>query len=346
MRVVHYLNQFFAGIGGEEAAGASPEVRDGAQGPGRLLQQLLGPEAQVTRTLVCGDNYAAENLEQLTAWALDRVREAEADLFLAGPCFEAGRYGVAAGALCAAVQQQLGIPAVTGMAEENPGVDLYRKDLYIIDSGTNVTAMREAVSRMASLALRLLAGEEVGPPSEAGYHPRGLIRDAFVEQTAAQRLVRMVYAKATGAKYESELRGAVFPKVPAPPPVIDLSRAKVAIVTDGGVVPKGNPDRIQGNAAQNWGAYSIAGIGDLRAEDYEITHGGYDKRYVEEDPDRMVPVDVMRELERQGVVGKVHDQFISTSGLANPIANSRRLGREIAKKLKEDEVDAVILVSA
>jgi glycine reductase len=139
---------------------------------------------------------------------------------------------------------------------------------------------------------------------------------------------------------------AVFPPVAAPPPVIDLSKARVAIVTDGGVVPRGNPDRIQGNAAQNWGAYSIAGKDGLEGADYEITHGGYDKRYVEEDPDRMVPVDVMRQLEREGVVGKVHDQFISTSGLANPIANSRRLGREIAQKLKEDEVDAVILVSA
>jgi glycine reductase len=112
------------------------------------------------------------------------------------------------------------------------------------------------------------------------------------------------------------------------------------------VVPKGNPDRIAGNAAQNWGSYSIADVDDLKGEDYEITHGGYDKRYVEEDPDRMVPVDMMRELERQGVIGKVHDYFISTSGLANPINNSRRLGREIAQKLKEDEVDAVILVSA
>ena len=37
MRVVHYLNQFFGGIGAEEQAGMGLEVRDGAVGPGRAL---------------------------------------------------------------------------------------------------------------------------------------------------------------------------------------------------------------------------------------------------------------------------------------------------------------------
>jgi glycine reductase len=265
---------------------------------------------------------------------------------VAGPCFEAGRYGVAAGALCVRVQDQLGIPAVTGMARENPGVDLYRKDLYIIDSGQNVTAMNDAMRRMVGIARKLLDGAEVGPPEEEGYIPRGLLRDAFTDMTAAERLVEMLFAKVSGQPFQSEFEGALFPPVPAPAPVIDLSKARVAIVTDGGVVPKGNPDAIVGYAPANWGSYDIAGTDDLAGENYEVTHGGYDKRYVEMDPDRMVPVDVMRQLERAGVIGKLHDQFISTSGLANPIENSRRLGREIAEKLKEDEVDAVILVSA
>ena len=64
-----------------------------------------------------------------------------------------------------------------------------------------------------------------------------------------------------------------------------------------------------------------------------------------QDPDRLVPVDALRELEKAGVVGKLHDCFVSTSGLANPLANSRRLGREIAEKLKADGVEAVILTS-
>ena len=81
-------------------------------GPGRLLAQVL-PGAEIVRTIIAGDNWAAENLDDLRQAVVQAVREAQAELFVAGPCFEAGRYGVAAGAACAAVQQELGIP-VTG----------------------------------------------------------------------------------------------------------------------------------------------------------------------------------------------------------------------------------------
>ncbi len=345
MRVVHYLNQFFGGLGGEEEAGAAPQTKDGAVGPGRLLEQVLGEGAQVVRTIVCGDNYAAENLDELTALVLRETGEANAELFVAGPCFEAGRYGVAAGAVCSAVSAELEIPAVTGMALENPGVDLYRQDIFIVDSGQNASAMRDVLEKMAGIALKLANGEDIGLPVEEGYIPRGILRDAFVEQTSAQRLVEMLFAKTTGDTFETELPAPTFTATPAPPPVIDMSKAKVAIVTDGGLVPKGNPDKISAYAATNWGSYDISGASDLKGEDWEISHRGYDTRYVEQDPDRLVPVDVLRELEESNVVGEVHSQFIATSGLANPLANSRRLGREIAQNLKDQGVDAVILTS-
>ena len=150
MRVIHYLNQFFGGIGAEEQAGVGLEARDGAVGPGKLLEQLLGDDAQVIMTLVCGDNYAVEHEEELVASVLEKVRGVGADLFVAGPCFDAGRYGMAAGALCIAVQSQLAIPVITGMSEENPGVDLYRDVLYIIDSGTNAARMRDVLTKMAN----------------------------------------------------------------------------------------------------------------------------------------------------------------------------------------------------
>ena len=102
MRIVHYLNQFFAGIGAEEKAGLPLESREGAVGPGKLFEQLIGGDANVVLTLVCGDNYAVENQDQMVAAAVDKIRQANADLLIAGPCFQAGRYGMAAGALCSA----------------------------------------------------------------------------------------------------------------------------------------------------------------------------------------------------------------------------------------------------
>src|SRR5580765_8028667 len=81
MRVIHYLNQFFGGLGGEEKAGTPLETRDGAIGPGKLLEQLLGAEARLVMTLICGDNYAVENQESLIAAALEKIRACKAAWF-------------------------------------------------------------------------------------------------------------------------------------------------------------------------------------------------------------------------------------------------------------------------
>ena len=345
MRIVFYLNQFFGGLGSEEAAGMAPVVKESAVGPGRLMEQVMGEGTQVVRTIICGDNYAAENLDEVTDLVLREVREAEAELFFAGPCFEAGRYGVACGALCSAVGASLEIPVATAMAVENPGADLYHQSVYIVDSGAQAAGMRVALEKMAAIALKLASNEEIGLPEEEGYIPQGILKDGFAEKTSAQRLVEMLFAKTTGEPYRSELPVPTFVPVPAPAPVADLSKANIAIVTDGGLVPKGNPDKIAHFAATNWGAYDIESSDDLKGDDYEVAHSGYDTRYVEDDPDRLVPVDVLRELEEQNVVGQVHSKFYSTSGLVNPLANSRRMGKEIAQALKEAGVDAVILTS-
>jgi glycine reductase len=136
-----------------------------------------------------------------------------------------------------------------------------------------------------------------------------------------------------------------FTPVPMPSGVKDLTRAKLLLITDGGLVPKGNPDKIQGSAATRWGSYKIDGCDDLKGEDYEISHGGYDPQFVRQDPDRLVPLDVMRELEKSGAIGELYEEFLSTSGLSNPLSNMRRMGREMADKAKRLGIDAVILTS-
>jgi len=198
---------------------------------------------------------------------------------------------------------------------------------------------------MAALGKKLSANEPIGSPAEEGYLRRGWLRDQLVEKRAGTRLVDMLLAKMKGEAFESEMPATSFAPVPMPAAIRDLSMAKVMLITDGGLVPKGNPDRIEGTAATRWGSYNIEGSDDLRGEDYEVSHGGYDTRFVQEDPDRLVPLDAMREMEKNGVIGKLHDEFISTCGRSNPLSNTRRLGREIAEKAKRDGIDAIILTS-
>jgi glycine reductase len=281
----------------------------------------------------------------MVAAAVQKIRQAKVDLLIAGPCFQAGRYGMAAGALCSAVQSQLNIPVLAAMSEENPGTDLYRELMYIVDSGANAANMRETVGKMAALTRKLIDHQPIGLPKEESYFPRGFIRDRFVEKTAGERLVDMVLAKVKGAPFESEMAPTKFAPVPMPPGLKDLMRAKLLLITDGGLVPKGNPDNIQGSAATRWGSYKIDGCDDLKAEDYEISHGGYDPQFVRDDPDRLVPLDVMRELEQSGAIGELYEEFLSTSGLANPLSNTRRMGREMADKVKRLGIDGVILTS-
>jgi len=63
LKVVHYINQFFAGMGGEEKADVKPEVREGVVGPGMALSSVLGDQAEIVATVVCGDSYFNENLK-------------------------------------------------------------------------------------------------------------------------------------------------------------------------------------------------------------------------------------------------------------------------------------------
>ena len=95
LRVVHYINQFFANIGGEEKADYKPELREGNVGPGLAFQQSFGEEAEIVATVICGDSYFNENVDSATATVLDMIKSQNPDLVICGPAFNAGRYGVA-----------------------------------------------------------------------------------------------------------------------------------------------------------------------------------------------------------------------------------------------------------
>ena len=345
IRVVHYLNQFFGGIGGENKADVGPQVRNGPVGPGRALQSALGGQGEVVATVICGDNYFAEKMEAASAEVIELLRPYRADVLIAGPAFDAGRYGIACGAVCKAVENKLGIPGVTGMYEENPGVDLFSRDVYIVKTGETVAGMAQAISRMAGMASKLATHQDVGRPSEGEYFSRGLLINVMAEKTGAERLVSMLLAKLGGEPFESEVTLPKHDRIEPAPRIKDIGSATIALVTDGGLVPRGNPDKIENRHATRFGAYSIDLVDRLKRDAYEVVHGGYDEVFVNEDPNRLLPVDVMRDLEKEGVIGKFHDRFYSTSGLASVVKSSEKIGKGIAGLLKAEGVSGAILTS-
>lgn len=345
IRVVHYINQFFAGIGGEEKADYKPEVREGIVGPGMALNAGFKGEAEIVATIICGDSYFNENLEEAKKEVIEMVKKYNPDLFIAGPAFNAGRYGVACGTITDAVQSELGIPVLTGMYEENPGADMFKKSVYIVSTKNSAAGMRDAVSKMVPFALKLAKNEEIGSPEEEGYMSRGIRKNFFAEKRGSERAVEMLIKKLKGEEFVTEFPMPDFDRVEPNPAVKDLSKAKIALVTSGGIVPKGNPDHIESSSASKYGKYDIEGFDNLTSETHETAHGGYDPVYANEDPDRVLPVDVLRDLEKEGKIGSLHRYFYTTVGNGTAVASAKAFAAEYAKELVADGVDAVILTS-
>lgn len=343
-RVVHYINQFFAQIGGEEMAHIAPELRDGAVGPGAALLANWKGEAEIVKTVVCGDSYFAEHEKDAKEQILGWISEVKPDLFIAGPAFNAGRYGYACSTIALAVKEELGIPVLTGMYEENPGADLKDK-ILIVATANSAAGMRKAAPAMANLALKLMKGEKLGASCEDGYMPNGIRVNFFEKERGSKRAVKMLLAKLADRPFTTEYPMPSFDRVAPNPAVTDLSKATIALCTSGGIVPKGNPDHIESSSASHYGEYCIAGVEKLTEETYETAHGGYDPVYANQDPNRVLPVDVMREFEREGKIGKLHDYFYTTVGNGTSVANAKGFAAEYAQKLLKAGVNAVIMTS-
>jgi len=196
-KVVHYLNQFYAGIGGEEKANIPPLIKEGVVGLGKPLQQALGEDWEIVATVICGDSYFAENIEAAIESLVESVVPYKPDVFVAGPAFNAGRYGIACGASCAAISKKLGVPVVTAMYEENPALELYRKGVYILPTTKSVLGMKEIIPKMASFAQKLGLRQEVGSPGVYDKFMGNIIYpQALSSQKFSHRLLKIQQRKA------------------------------------------------------------------------------------------------------------------------------------------------------
>ncbi|MEG0108266.1 MAG: glycine/betaine/sarcosine/D-proline family reductase selenoprotein B, partial [Lachnospiraceae bacterium] len=212
-KIVHYINQFFGGIGGEDKADYRPEIREGTVGPGIGIASGLGDDYEIVATVICGDNYFGENIEAALEEILALVKPYKPDLFLAGPAFNAGRYGVACGNVAKAVEAKLGIPVLTGMYVENPGADMFKKDLIIVSTPDSAVGMRKVIPVLVNLIKKLAQGEEVLGPKEEGYLERGIRVNYFHEERGSTRAIEQLVKKCMGQEYQTEYPMPSFDRV-------------------------------------------------------------------------------------------------------------------------------------
>ncbi len=344
MKVLHYVNQFFGGLGGEDHANEPPRLTDGPVGPGRALAAALGNRGTVAATIICGDNFAAEQPERLKAFVLDAIRKHWPDVVVAGPAFDAGRYGLACGAVCQ-MAGEAKLPGISAMHPDNTGVSVHRRDMVCLPTSSNVADMPKVIARLADLAAKLASGASLGSAATEGYIPRGFRRDNVRSEAGSSRAVKMLLDRIHGQPFVSEVVIRDYDAVPPVPAMKTLRGVKVGIVTSGGLVPKGNPDKVPAARAEEYEKYDIGHMAELKVGEWESIHGGYGHRSVNEiDPNYVVPLRSLRALEKSGEIGLIHPVYFATVGNQTAVNAARKMGKGIVQELKAAGVGAVILV--
>ncbi len=339
-RIVHYLNQFFIGAGGEDAAAQPPSSQPGPVGPGRRLAQLLGDEHEIVATVSCGDDDAAGRPEAV-AEIIALISEAAPDLVVAGPAFTSGRYGLAC-ARVAAAAKAAGLNSVAAMHPDNPGLD-EAGGAPVVASGEAARLMGPALDTLAAAVTKLLAGEVLSAADGlVGLAPR---QPRMANLTAAERAVDLALARLAGDRDATEVPLPRFDKVTPAPPIKDLANATLAILTEGALVPDDNPGALESARATKWLRYSLQGRDELKAGEWRSVHGGFSTVWANADPHRILPLDAARQLEREGAIGRLHEEYLVTAGNGTSVANARRFGVEWAADLRHSGARAAILTA-
>lgn len=343
MKVVHYINQFFAGVGGEDSANVGPEVRPGAVGPGRKLAALLAGlgDYQLVATVFCGDDYAASE-PHAAGEILALAQGAGAEAIIAGPAFGSGRYGIACGRVVAAAMAA-GLPAVAGMDAANPGVPEVAPAVAV-NSGDAARQMGPALEKMAAALVTLATGGTPGEAEGVITGGGGARRNALVAANAAQRGVLLALNRLAGGQ-ASEIKLPDFGHVTPAQPIADPRTALVAILTEGALVPMGNPDRLESARAKHWFRYPLEAMPRLAEGQYQSVHGGFSTVVANADPNRMLPLDVAREMEAAGEIKTLYHDYLTTAGNGTAVVDATHFGVEWAAELRRAGVQAAVLTA-
>jgi glycine reductase len=349
--VVHIVNQFFAGLGGEDKAGLPVAVVEGTAGAARGLQMQLGDEATIVCTISYGDNYFHEHNEEAVRAVLDAVRAHRPAVVVAGPAFNSGRYGLSCVEICHALAAAADVSCVTAMHEDNPAIATYREHgdarVFCLPTAESAAGMPDALKRLAQFALRLARREKIGPARDEGYVARGIRRLEKTDRPGAERAIDMLLKKVNREAFATEIPMETWDDVPPAAPLQSLRDRKIAVITTSGVVPWGNPDRFKTYRNTHWRKYNIAELKELEPGKWEAVHGGYNVAYMNKNPHYGMPLDALRSLEAEGVIGpgNLYPAYYVIPGNQGSPAVMRRVGQEIAADLKKDGVEGVLLVA-
>ncbi|MBI2849449.1 MAG: selenoprotein B glycine/betaine/sarcosine/D-proline reductase [Chloroflexi bacterium] len=126
------------------------------------------------------------------------------------------------------------------------------------------------------------------------------------------------------------------PWVEGPP----LNQRRVALVSAAGLHRRSDRP-----FTRDTGDYYRVIPGNVKGDELVMTHLSinFDRSGFQQDLNVIFPVDRLRELAKEGVIGSVADFHYSFMGAHEP-KNIEKQAREVAVLLKKDKVDAVLLL--
>ena len=209
IKVLHYLNQFFAGIGGEEKAGQEALFLPHAVGVGSVIENALKAHGVEYATVVCGDNY----FHEAEAEALRAIRLIDQTSFARTFSLPARRLtpaGTVSPALSCAVSC-----ATTGafrrspaMDENNPGTQEIGRHVFVVQTGASTASMAETLKRYSLLIEKLLAQDAAAVENFRAEYCLAASRAASRSKPNKPDYVRaadLLLAKLNGQTYASEI---------------------------------------------------------------------------------------------------------------------------------------------
>ncbi len=349
VRVMCYLNQFFVGMGGEDKADVPMGFLEGAQGPARRLQQLLGDKGEIVATVYCGDNYFNDHRDEVVKRIVQIAKAQDVRIVVAGPAFGSGRYAFACVEVCHAVATSLDLGCVTGISVDNPALKGYKKykdqRVFAYPTRPNVAGMEEALACMATGLLRLASGSAMGSALKEGYIPHGIRNFAVAAKSGAERAIEMLLEKIAGRPFDTEVSIEMPERIPVAPPVANLKDACLALVSSSGLSLPGNPYKFKVMANTQWKKYSLEKLNSMMDAEWDVIHGGINATFLYRNANYGAPLDICREMEREGAFAKLAPNLYGTTGFAGAVAPMQAIGREMVWDMKAEGVVGVLLVS-
>jgi D-proline reductase (dithiol) PrdB len=129
--------------------------------------------------------------------------------------------------------------------------------------------------------------------------------------------------------------------IPYTPRTQELNQAVFALVSTAGVhLREQEPYDLAGD--NSWRVIP----GDVRAADLMVTHAHYNHQHADQDINCVFPIDRLRELAADGVIGGVSDKHLGFMGYTQQLRDLyERAAPEMAREIDRSQADAVLLTA-